>query len=80
MRYKPPGVSVFVIQKEKVVLFKEAENSPASSFSGSPSGSGHLSSQGPSGPLEPTYSGAFQDSGERACHDSCRRHPLSCCA
>ncbi|GJP41441.1 hypothetical protein CLOM_g1119 [Closterium sp. NIES-68] len=68
VRYKPHGLSVFVIQKDKVVLFKESEGSPLSSASGSPAGSGRLmagsggSGQG-SGALEPTYSGGFNEPG-----------------
>ncbi|CAI5466866.1 unnamed protein product [Closterium sp. Yama58-4] len=71
VRYKPHGLSVFVIQKDKVVLYKESEGSPLSSASGSPAGSGRLmpgsggSGQG-SGSLEPTYSGGFNESGGRS--------------
>ncbi|CAI7852029.1 unnamed protein product, partial [Closterium sp. NIES-54] len=71
VRYKPHGLSVFVIQKDKVVLYKESEGSPMSSASGSPAGSGRLmpgsggSGQG-SGSLEPTYSGGFNESGGRS--------------
>ncbi|GJP81235.1 hypothetical protein CLOP_g11399 [Closterium sp. NIES-67] len=69
VRYKPPGISVYVIQRDKVILFKEAEGSPASSSTGSPAGSGvMLPRPGPpggsgSGTLEPTYSGAFSEQG-----------------
>ncbi|CAI5530413.1 unnamed protein product [Closterium sp. Naga37s-1] len=69
VRYKPPGISVYVIQRDKVILYKESEGSPVSSSTGSPSGSGPMMPRpGPpggagSGTLEPTYSGAFSEQG-----------------
>lgn len=43
VRYKPPGTSVYVVQKEKVVLCKEDQGgSPIASDANSPSGSQHM--------------------------------------
>ncbi|CAI5992410.1 unnamed protein product [Closterium sp. NIES-64] len=81
VRYKPPGISVYVIQRDKVILYKESEGSPVSSSTGSPSGSGPMMPRpGPpggagSGTLEPTYSGAFSEQGARRGYGSDESSP-----